>query len=94
MMFLDKIALALSIVGGLNWGLIGLLNFDLVAFISGGSGTWLARIIYTIVGLAALWCLTLLFRPEENFARLNGSNQRMVIPHIDEELCLAGVKKL
>ena len=51
MMFLDKIALALSIVGGLNWGLIGLLNFDLVAFISGGSGTWLARIIYTIVGL-------------------------------------------
>ena len=65
-MFLDKIALALSIVGGLNWGLIGLLNFDLVAFISGGSGTRLARIIYTIVGLAALWCLTLLFRPEES----------------------------
>ncbi len=69
MMFLDKIALALSIIGGLNWGLIGLLNFDLVAFISGGSGTWLARIIYTIVGLAALWCLTLLFRPEENRTR-------------------------
>ena len=65
MMFLDKIALALSIIGGLNWGLIGLFNFDLVAFISGGSGTWLARIIYTIVGLAALWCLTLLFRNED-----------------------------
>ena len=53
-MFLDKIALALSI------------NFDLVAFLSGGSGTWLARIIYTVVGLAALWCLTLLFRTEDN----------------------------
>ena len=63
---MDKIALALSIIGGLNWGIIGLFNFDLVAFISGGSGTWLARIIYTIVGLAALWCLTILFRPEES----------------------------
>ena len=61
-MFLDKIALALSIIGGLNWGLIGLLNFDLVAFISGGSGTWLARIIYTIVVIAGLWCISLLFR--------------------------------
>lgn len=68
-MFLDKIALALAIIGGLNWGAIGLFNFDLVAFICGGSGTWLARIIYAIVGLAALWCLTLLFRPEENQAR-------------------------
>ena len=65
-MFLDKIALALAIIGGLNWGAIGLFNFDLVAFICGGSGTWLARIIYAIVGLAALWCLTLLFRPEES----------------------------
>ena len=61
-MFLDKIALTLAIVGGLNWGAIGLFNFDLVAFICGGSGTWLARIIYAVVGLAALWCVTLLFR--------------------------------
>lgn len=44
-MFLDKIALAISIIGGLNWGLIGLFNFDLVAFIGGGSGTWFSRII-------------------------------------------------
>ena len=64
-MFMDKISLALAVIGGLNWGCIGLFNFDLVAFISGGSGTWLARIIYTIVGLAALWCLTLLFRSED-----------------------------
>ena len=68
-MLLDKIALALAIIGGLIWGVIGLFNFDLVAFICGGSGTWLARIIYAILGLAALWCLTLLFRPEENRAR-------------------------
>ena len=64
--FLDKIALALSIIGGLNWGCIGLFNFDLVAFISGGAGTWFARIIYTVVGLAALWCLTMLFRTEDS----------------------------
>lgn len=68
-MFLDKIALALSVIGGLNWGCIGLFNFDLVAFISGGSGTWMARIIYTVVGLAALWCITLLFRSEEHQTR-------------------------
>ena len=44
-MFLDKIALTLAIIGGLNWGSVGLFNFDLVAFISGGPGTWLARIL-------------------------------------------------
>ena len=63
MMFLDKLALTLAIIGGLNWGAIGLFNFDLVAFICGGSGTWIARVIYVVVALAALWCLTLLFRP-------------------------------
>ena len=68
-MILDKIALALAIVGGLNWGAIGLFNFDLVAFLCGGSGTWLARIIYTLVGVAALWCLTLLSRPEHQDRR-------------------------
>ncbi len=68
-MFLDKIALALSIIGGLNWGVIGLFNFDLVAFICGGSGTWLARIIYAIVGLSALWYITVLFPPEETLAQ-------------------------
>ena len=64
-MFLDKIALAVAIIGGVNWGSIGLFNLDLVALICGGSGTWLARIIYVVVCLAALWCLTLLFRPGE-----------------------------
>ena len=63
MMFLDKLALTLAIIGGLNWGAIGLFNFDLVAFICGGSGTWIARAIYVVVALAALWCLTLLIGP-------------------------------
>ena len=61
-MILDKISLAMSIIFGLNWGLIWMFNFDLVALIGGGSGTVFSRVIYVIVGLAALWCLTLLFR--------------------------------
>ena len=64
-MIMDKIALLLAIIGGLNWGCIGLFNFDLVAFISGGPGTWLARIIYTLVGLGAIWCISLLFRESD-----------------------------
>ncbi len=61
-MILDKIALALLIVGGLNWGLVGLFGFDLVAFLLGGSAALLARAVYTLVGLSAVWCITLLFR--------------------------------
>ena len=61
-MFLDKIALALVIVGALNWGGIGLFGFDTVAFLFGGQLSMLSRIIYALVGLAGLWCITLLFR--------------------------------
>lgn len=63
---LDKIALCIAIIGGLNWGCIGLFQFDLVAWLFGGSGTWLARIVYTLVGLAAIWCISLLFRDKES----------------------------
>lgn len=71
-MLMDKIALILAIIGGLNWGSIGLFNFDLVAFICNGSGNWIARTIYTIVGLAALWCISLLFRPDYNASTNHG----------------------
>lgn len=64
-MILDKIALLLAIVGGLNWGSVGLFRFDAVAFICGGATSPLARIIYVLVGLSALWCITLLFRDTE-----------------------------
>ena len=64
-MILDKIALALAIIGGLNWGSVGLFRFDVVAFICGGATMPLARIVYALVGLAALWCITLLFRDTE-----------------------------
>ena len=61
MTVLDKIALLLVIVGALNWGGIGLFGFNTVAFLF-GSLTWLARIIYTLVGLAGIWCIMLLFK--------------------------------
>lgn len=61
-MIIDKIALILAIIGGLNWGSIGIFGFDLVAFAFGGSGSALSRVIYTLVGLSAVWCISLLFR--------------------------------
>ena len=64
-MFLDKLALVLVIIGALNWGGIGLFGFDTVAFLCGGQMAILSRIIYTLVGLAGLWCITLLFRTGE-----------------------------
>ena len=63
-MWMDKIALILLAVGGINWGSVGIFKFDIVAWICGGSDSIIARIIYTIVGLAAVWCLSFLFREE------------------------------
>ena len=59
---MDTIALILSIIGSLNWGLVGIFKFDLVAWIFGGQTAVVSRIIYALVGLAGLWCITLLFR--------------------------------
>ena len=59
---MDTLALILSIVGSLNWGLMGIFRFDLVAWLFGGSGTLLSRIDYTVIGLAGLGCITFLFR--------------------------------
>ena len=58
---LDRIALVLLIIGGINWGLIGIFKFDLVAWIFSGQDSVVSRIIYTLVGIAALWCISLLF---------------------------------
>ena len=62
---LYKVCLALLIVGGLNWGLIGILNFDLVAFIF-GEGSLLSRIVYTIVGVSAVCAIPALFSSSES----------------------------
>ncbi len=58
----DRICLILVIIGSLNWGSIGLFQFDIVAWICGGADSLFARIIYTIVALAGIWCISLLFR--------------------------------
>lgn len=64
MKVIDTITLILVIVGALNWGSIGLFGFDCVAFLCGGQMTVLSRVIYSLVGIAGLWCITLLFRQE------------------------------
>ncbi|MGI6269550.1 MAG: DUF378 domain-containing protein [Candidatus Howiella sp.] len=58
----DKICLIIAIIGGLNWGSIGLFQFDIVAWLFGGQGSILSRIIYTVVALASVWCISMLFR--------------------------------
>ncbi|MGZ4111133.1 MAG: DUF378 domain-containing protein [Tumebacillaceae bacterium] len=66
---MSKLALTLVIVGELNWLLVGLFQWDLVAALFGGAGSWLARTIYTIVGLAGLYSITLLFRDNRDVIR-------------------------
>ncbi|WP_077617023.1 DUF378 domain-containing protein [Bacillus sinesaloumensis] len=61
---LQRLALALVIIGAINWGLIGLFQFDLVASIFGGQDSLLSRIIYSLVGLSGLYSLMLLFKPD------------------------------
>ena len=66
-MIMDRIALILTILGALNWGSIGLFQFDIVAWICGGSASLLSRIIYTVIALAGIWCISLIFRARERF---------------------------
>ena len=63
---LDKICLVLTIIGAINWGSVGLFQFDIVAALFGGSASILSRIIYTLVALAGIWCISLLFRKDEH----------------------------
>ncbi len=62
MRIVNRIALILNIIGGINWLLVGLFKFDIVAWIFGGQDAVMSRILYTIIGLAAVWCISLLFR--------------------------------
>ena len=65
MKIVNKIALALIIVGALNWGLVGLFSFDLVAWMFGGATAILSRIIYTVIALAGIWSISMLFMDDE-----------------------------
>ncbi len=66
----DKLCLILSIIGCLNWGLVGLFRFDLVAWAFGGSDAIISRIIYTVIALAGIWCISLLFRSDRDHERV------------------------
>jgi len=64
-MILDRIALILAIIGGLNWGTVGLFRFDIVAALFGGAASGPSRLVYGLIGLSALWCISLLFRERD-----------------------------
>ncbi len=70
-MIMDRIALLLTIAGALNWGSIGLFRFDIVAWIFGGQDALVSRIIYTVIALAGVWCISLLFRARERYRSLD-----------------------
>ncbi|ASS75212.1 DUF378 domain-containing protein [Tumebacillus algifaecis] len=65
---LDRTALTLIIIGALNWLLVGLFQWDLVAALFGGESAWLSRLIYTLVGISGLYGLSLLFRGDRGMA--------------------------
>lgn len=60
----DKIALGLLIIGGLNWGLVGIFQFDIIAWLFGGTAAVISRVLYILVALAGVWCISLLFRED------------------------------
>ena len=65
MTIVNKIALGLIVVGAINWGLVGIFTFDLVAWIFGSSTAVLSRIVYTLIALAGVWCITMLFKEND-----------------------------
>lgn len=64
-MIMDRISLILAIIGGLNLGSVGIFRFDIIAYLCGGQTSAISRVIYTLIGLAAIWCVSLLFRESD-----------------------------
>ncbi|MCM1007719.1 MAG: DUF378 domain-containing protein [Ruminococcus flavefaciens] len=64
----DKLALILLIIGGINWGLVGIFELDMVAWLFGGAASIISRAIYILVAISAVWCISLLFRRDEELA--------------------------
>ena len=72
---LDRIALILVIIGGINWGSIGLFKFDIVGWICGGQDAVISRIIYTLVAMTTVLCISLLFKQNEILSSNNGEKR-------------------
>ena len=62
---IDRIALLLLIIGGINWGLVGIFQFDLVAWLFGGQAAIVSRIVYGLIFVAGLWCISLFFKDRD-----------------------------
>ena len=90
---LDRISLVVTIVGAIIWLLVGLFQFDLVAYICGGQAAVISRVIYTIVGIAGLWCISLLFR-ERDRVRLQPENDTMSPIYVENPIILGRVTAL
>lgn len=73
MKIIDRIALALLIIGGLNWGGIGLFGLDVVAALFGGSASFVSRLVYILVCASAIWCITMFFREEGSERQARGT---------------------
>ena len=76
---MDRLSLLLVIIGAVNWGLVGLFQFDLVAFLFGGQGALISRVLYTVIGAAGVWSISMLFtshgaREENREARIDSAN--------------------
>lgn len=61
---LDRIALFFIVLGGINWGLLGIFNFNLVGWLFGGSDSVVSRIVYIIIAISAIWCISLFFKKD------------------------------
>ena len=77
MKLIDRIALVLVILGGLNWGCVGIFGLDLVAALFGGSASVLSRVVYVLICLAALWSITLFFREAQSQGERMRSEKRV-----------------
>ncbi|GHU72887.1 MAG: DUF378 domain-containing protein [Oscillospiraceae bacterium] len=62
---MDRFSLLLVILGAINWGLIAIFQFDLIGYVFGGQGAVISRVIYGLIALAGLWCISLLFRDHD-----------------------------
>lgn len=68
---LDRLALLLVVIGAINWGSVGLFQFDIVSWLFGGADSIISRVIFTLVAIAGLWCISLFFRRREEVLSSN-----------------------
>ncbi|MFC5591185.1 DUF378 domain-containing protein [Sporosarcina soli] len=85
MSVLSRIALALVIIGALNWGLISFFRFDVVATLFGGQGAFLSRVVYGLVGISGLICIGLLFKSNEEMDAVTDRHSRFSNPNYGAE---------